>query len=173
MHLVWSFRPIWLAIFISSSSFWLVDTFFWSYFSWLAKSGCQNIKLAGNTFPPFLSFWSPGQWVTGLVFPLYSCKGMPWAAAILLFSLHSQRWRPRVAGLLLLYCFLYTAVKVVRGLLDDCFLYLVVEGGHGLQLFCHFLYAVVDGGQSCKNLGSVVALLQGNSEKIFSLRQFC
>ena len=26
---------------------------------WLAKSGCQNLKLARNMFPPFLSFWSP------------------------------------------------------------------------------------------------------------------
>ena len=54
------FRPIWLAFSISCSSFWLVDTYFWSYFSWLAKSGCQNLKLARNTFPPFPSFWSPG-----------------------------------------------------------------------------------------------------------------
>ena len=38
---------------------WLVETYFLSYFSWLAKSGCQNQKLAGNTFPPFPSFWSP------------------------------------------------------------------------------------------------------------------
>ena len=59
MQLFWAFRPIWLAISISGSSFWLVDTYFWSYFSWLAKSGCQNLKLAGNTFPPFPSFWSP------------------------------------------------------------------------------------------------------------------
>ena len=57
----WAFRPIWLAISISSSSFWLLDTYFGSYFSWLAKSGCQNLKLAGNTFPPFPSFWSPSQ----------------------------------------------------------------------------------------------------------------
>ena len=55
----WAFRPIWLATSISVSSFWLVDTYFWSYFSWLAKSGCQNHKLAGNMFPPFPSFWSP------------------------------------------------------------------------------------------------------------------
>ena len=54
------FWPIWLAFYISSSSFWAEDTYFWSYFSWLAKSGCQNLKLAGNTFPPFPSFWSPG-----------------------------------------------------------------------------------------------------------------
>ena len=60
MHLFWAFRPIWLAFSISGSSFWLVDTYFWSYFSWLAKSGCQNLKLAGNTFPPFPSFLSPG-----------------------------------------------------------------------------------------------------------------
>ena len=33
MHLFWAFRPIWLAISISGSSFWLVDTFFWGYFS--------------------------------------------------------------------------------------------------------------------------------------------
>ena len=59
MHLFWAFRPIWLAISISGSSFWLVDIYFWSYFSWLAKSSCQNLKLAGNTFPPFPSFWSP------------------------------------------------------------------------------------------------------------------
>ena len=56
MHLFWAFRPIWLAISISGISFWLLDTYFWSYFSWLAKIGCQNLKLAGNTFPPF---WSP------------------------------------------------------------------------------------------------------------------
>ena len=56
----WAFRPIWLAISIFGSSFWLEDTYFWSFFSWLAKSGCQNLKLAGNTFPPFPSFWSPG-----------------------------------------------------------------------------------------------------------------
>ena len=30
-------------------------------FSWLVKSGCQNSKLAGNTFPPFPSFWSPAK----------------------------------------------------------------------------------------------------------------
>ena len=59
MHLFWAFRPIWLAISISGSSFCLGDTYFWSYFSWLAKSGCQDLKLAGNTFPPFPSFWSP------------------------------------------------------------------------------------------------------------------
>ena len=57
MHLCWAVWPNWLATSISISSFWLVDTYFWSYFSWLAKSGCQNHKLAGNTFP---SFWSPG-----------------------------------------------------------------------------------------------------------------
>ena len=60
MHFLLAFRPIWLATSISCSSFWLVDTYFWSYFSWLAKSGCQNLKLAGNTFPPFPPFWSPG-----------------------------------------------------------------------------------------------------------------
>ena len=61
MHLFWDFRPIWLAISISGSSFWLLNTYFWCYFSWLAKSGCQNLKLAGNTFQPFPSFWSPAQ----------------------------------------------------------------------------------------------------------------
>ena len=60
MRLFWAFRPIWLATSISGCSFWLVDTYFWSYFSWLAKSGCQNLKLAWNTFSPFPSFWSPG-----------------------------------------------------------------------------------------------------------------
>ena len=59
MHIFWALRPIWLAFFISSSSFLLVDTYFWIYFSWLDKSGCQNLKLAGNSFPQFLSFWIP------------------------------------------------------------------------------------------------------------------
>ena len=58
MHLFGGFRTIWLATSISVSSFWLADTYFWSYFSWLAKSGRQNLWLAGNTFPPFPSFWS-------------------------------------------------------------------------------------------------------------------
>ena len=56
----WACKPIWLAFSISGTSFWLVDTYFWSCFSWLAKSGCQNLKLAGNTFPSLPSFWSPG-----------------------------------------------------------------------------------------------------------------
>ena len=60
MHLFGAFIPMWLAISISGSLFWLMDTYFWSYFSWLAKSGSQNFKLAGNTFPLFPSFWSPG-----------------------------------------------------------------------------------------------------------------
>ena len=59
-HLFGAFRAISPATTISCSSFWLVDTYFWSYCSWLAKSGCQNLKLAGNTFPPLPSFWSPG-----------------------------------------------------------------------------------------------------------------
>ena len=59
MQFFWAFRPIWLAFSISGSSFWLVDTYFWSYFSWLDKSGCKNLKLAENTCPPFPSFWSP------------------------------------------------------------------------------------------------------------------
>ena len=50
MHLFWVSSPIWLAFSISGSSFWLMDTYFWS---------CQNLKLAGNTFPLFPSFWSP------------------------------------------------------------------------------------------------------------------
>ena len=58
MHLFWAFRQIWLATSIFASSFRPVDTYIWSYFSWLANSGCQNHKLAGNTFP---SFWSPVQ----------------------------------------------------------------------------------------------------------------
>ena len=61
MHLFWAFRQIWLATSIFASSFRPVDTYIWSYFSWLANSGCQNHKLAGNTFPPFPSFWSPVQ----------------------------------------------------------------------------------------------------------------
>ena len=60
IHLFGAFTPIWLAFSISGSSFWPVDTSFLSYFSWLAKSGCQHLKLARNTFPPFPSFWSPG-----------------------------------------------------------------------------------------------------------------
>ena len=59
MHLLCAFRPIWPAISISSSSFRLVDTYFWSYFSWLVESGCQNFKLAGNKFPSFPYFSSP------------------------------------------------------------------------------------------------------------------
>ena len=59
MHLFWAFIPIWLTISISGSSFWLMDTYFWCYFSWLAKNGCLNLKLAGNRFPPFPYFWSP------------------------------------------------------------------------------------------------------------------
>ena len=59
MHLFWAFGPIWLSYSISGSSFWLVDTYLRSYFSWLAKSGCQNLKLAGNMFPLFPPFWSP------------------------------------------------------------------------------------------------------------------
>ena len=31
-----------------------------SYFRLLAKSGCQNHKLAGSTFPPIQSFWRRG-----------------------------------------------------------------------------------------------------------------
>ena len=58
MHIFLAFRPIWLAISISGSSFWLVDTYFFIYFSKLPKSGCQNLKLAGITFPLFPSFWS-------------------------------------------------------------------------------------------------------------------
>ena len=37
-----------------------MDTYFRNYFNWLAKSGCQNHKFAGNTFSPFPSFCSPG-----------------------------------------------------------------------------------------------------------------
>ena len=59
MHFFKALRPILLTTLISISSFWLLDTYFWSYFNWLFKSGCQNLKLAGNTFPPFPSFWSP------------------------------------------------------------------------------------------------------------------
>ena len=54
-----AFRPIWLAFSLPCSSFWLVDTYFWSHFSWLAKSGCKNLKLAGNMFPLFPPLWSP------------------------------------------------------------------------------------------------------------------
>ena len=60
MHFFRALRSMWLATSVSVSSFWLVNTYFWSFFSWLTKSGCQNLKLAGNTFPPFPSFWSPG-----------------------------------------------------------------------------------------------------------------
>ena len=55
----WVFRQIWLAISISDSSFLLLETYFWSYFSWLAQKWLPNLKLARNTFPPFPSFWSP------------------------------------------------------------------------------------------------------------------
>ena len=39
MHIFWGFRTIWLAICNPGSQFWLVDTYFWSYSSWLAKNG--------------------------------------------------------------------------------------------------------------------------------------
>ena len=82
MHLFWAFRPLWLAFSISGSSFRLVDTHFWSYFSWLAKSGCQNLKLAGNTFPPFPSFWSP-------VHTVHLFKGL---------NINSAHWRHWMSG---------------------------------------------------------------------------
>ena len=59
MYLFRDFRPIWLATSVFWSLFWLVDKYFWIYFCWLAKSGCQNLILVGNTFPLFPSFWSP------------------------------------------------------------------------------------------------------------------
>ena len=59
-HLFWGFRTFWLATSISGSSFWLVETYFWRYFSCLAKSCCQNLLLAGNKFTAFPSLWSPG-----------------------------------------------------------------------------------------------------------------
>ena len=37
----------------------MLDTYFWNHFSWLAKSGCQILKLAVKKFPPFPSFWGP------------------------------------------------------------------------------------------------------------------
>ena len=59
MHVFWAFRPFWLETSISICSFWGVDTCFWINFSCLAKSGCLNLKLAGNIFSPFPSFRSP------------------------------------------------------------------------------------------------------------------
>ena len=48
MHLFGDYRPIWLATSISVSSFWLVDTYFWSYFSWLAKSAAKITNRLGT-----------------------------------------------------------------------------------------------------------------------------